>query len=94
MNQPIRFVYVEQFGGWWRFAYPDWVALVRRCVAGLPYDLDNEPGSVALKRRPRCIGKARDKRLGFYAVTNDVWLRRPLKWTEADWADELEEVSE
>jgi hypothetical protein len=93
----IRYVYVEQFGGWWRFAYPDWIAMVRHCMADeCGYDLDRETGGRRLRGRPSTIGSDRyqDGGRAYFAKTNDVLVKQPLDWGFEEFAEELRDIEQ
>lgn len=77
-----RYVYVEQFGGWWRLTTDEWRAVLEKGSASQGYDLSQYR---ELAGRPSCI------RTGMTA--SDLWIDHPrhLFYQPLDWQPEQHE---
>lgn len=79
----VEYVYIHQFGGFWRMTLAQWLAFCERMVRDdLPeYDLDKE--ATALRGQPKCIRKGES----YWRVTHGIYVNMPCDWQAGDWED-------
>lgn len=95
---PNDYVWIDQHGTLYRMRKDKWLELCRECAdGGKPYSVDNLCWRVAiLKAPPKGIGKRRVGRgwSEWLQLAPDTRLVRCLDWTPADFAAELDNISQ
>lgn len=83
-----RFVYVQQYGGFWKLTQAEWQEVCRSGAAGNGYTLNPDR---QLLRRPSFIMRNENSR-GYWIATNAHDFYQPLDWTPEDFADHLKDT--
>ncbi|USN14650.1 hypothetical protein DOMOVOI_01760 [Brevundimonas phage vB_BpoS-Domovoi] len=84
----MRFVYVCQFGAFWRLSDAQWKHVLELGARGEGFDFD-EVGR-RLKQKPAWVRK-NEHNSRYWSVRGDIRFFQPLDWTDADFQEQLHE---
>lgn len=84
-----EFVYVSQFGGFWRLNDKQWREVLEAGATGDGYDLDAIRAR-RLRQQPSWARRNEDDRM-FWSTRSDIRFFQPLDWEPEEFAAQLKE---